>query len=448
MITILGLILLLIIVLCFINIRWGAALYIAYTILVPIPNITIGSIYIGDNIVRSAIILSLVIDFKVRHNYNFSWKLLTPFLVYYLIELLIIPFQTETPFGYMLNSWRSSFMDTILDSFLIYNVLVQYKNSRKAIKYALIASILVAAIYGLFLTTTGGVNPYIFGIMASRGDMENLFFLQGYFSADDRMYGRISSVFMHPMTFGMFIGLAFVYTFSIRKDTSKILIAIILACLSLNALFCGVRSSIGGLVTAIAFYLFFSRNIKVGIVTLIVGLVIYNIILQMPELSDYVGSIADVNNTQGNVSGSSVDMRIDQLNGCFKEIRNSPILGKGFGWVGWYKANFGDHPVILSFESLIYVILCNNGFLGIAIWILLGYMFFKTNHKAHMTDTVICNTLFVFYVAYSCITGEYGYMKYFLLFYVCLAVNNMEDDKPNNKRINKQNNISYVIRKA
>lgn len=447
MVTILGLILFVIIVLCFINIRWGAILYLAYTILVPIPNITIGSIYIGDNIVRSAILLALVIDFKVRNNYKFSWKLLIPFLLYYLIELLIIPFQTETPFSFMINSWRSSFMDSILDSFLIYNVLVQYKNSREPIKYALITSILVAAIYGLFLTTTGGLNPYIFGILISRGDTESLFFLQSYFSVDDRMFGRISSVFTHPMTFGMFIGLAFVYTFSIRKNTNKILIAIILTCLSLNALFCGVRSSIGGLVVAISFYLVFSKNIKIGLMTLLFGLVIYNIILQMPGLSDYVASIADINNTKSNVSGSSLDLRIDQLYGCLNEIRNSPLLGKGFGWVGWYKSNFGDHPVILAFESLIYVILCNNGFLGIAIWLLLAYMFFRTNQKAHMTDTVICNTLFVFYVSYSCITGEYGYMKYFLLFYVCLAVNNIED-KYNNNQIDKKYRISYGIRKA
>lgn len=118
-------------------------------------------------------------------------------------------------------------------------------------------------------------------------------------------------------------------------------------------------------------------------------------------------------------------MRLDQLNGCLVEIRNNPILGKGYGWDGWYKSNFGDHPVILSFESLIFVILCDNGFLGFVIWGILIYMVVRNNKKFHLIDTAIANSLLVFYIAYSCITGEYGYMQYFLIFYICLVFENI-----------------------
>lgn len=435
--TIAGLLLTLILIICFFNIRLGTALFVVYSLLVPIPDITIGPLHFGDNLVKTVLLLSLLYDFKVRHHYKLSWKLMTPFLIYFVVILLIIPFQSETPRGWMYNSWRVSVMNTLFAAFVAYNVVSRYPDSILIFRRALIVSILVAGIYGLFLTTTGGFNPYINLIMLSKGSAVDAETLLGYFMAEGegRIFGRISSVFMHPMNFGLFIGLGFVYVFAIRKNISKWFLAVLLTILTLDALFCGVRSCIGGLVFAVAFYLLFSRNIRVALAALVVGLIAYNIILKMPDLSTYISSITDINNTQGNVSGSSLEMRLDQLNGCFVEIRNNPILGKGYDWVGYYKSNFGDHPVILSFESLIYVVLCNNGFLGILIWILMIVFIIKNNHKYHISDPISADSLLVFYIAYSCITGEYGYMQFFLLFYICLAAENLNGKKQTKKTL-------------
>lgn len=425
-VTIAGILLTIILILCFFNIRWGTALYLCYSFLVPLSDITLGPINLGQNFVKMVLILSLLYDFKIRHHYKLSWKLMIPFILYYAIELAIIPFQSETPSSWMYNTWRVSIMSTLFGAFVIYNVLSKYPDSLKLIRYAILVSILIAGVYGLFLTTTNGFNPYINLIVLSKGTALEAESLMGYFSAEGgRLFGRISSVFMHPMNFGLFIGLAFFYVFSIRKNIRKWVMILLMSILTLDALFCGVRSCIGGLVVAVAFYLLMSRNIKVGVLTLVLGLIVYNIVLKMPGLSDYLSSITDINNTQGNVSGSSVEMRLDQLNGCLVEIRNNPILGKGYGWDGWYKSNFGDHPVILSFESLIFVILCDNGFLGFVIWGILIYMVVRNNKKFHLIDTAIANSLLVFYIAYSCITGEYGYMQYFLIFYICLVFENI-----------------------
>lgn len=427
-----GIALTLILILCFCNIRWGAACFLAYSILVPLSDITVGGLHFGENLVKTILLLSLLYDFKLRHHYKLSWKFFIPFFFYYLTELAIIPFQDETPTGWMYNNWRVSFMGTMFGAFVIYNVLKTYPKSLKLFRYSAIFSIIVAGVYGLFLTTTGGINPYIFDIVVSTGSVSDAQDLMGYFSADDRMFGRISSVFMHPMSFGLFIGLAFIYVFAIRSKIKKWLFIALLLILSLDALFCGVRSCIGGLVVAVAYYLIFSRNIKIGLAVLFVGIIGYNIISTMPELSDYLGSIADIHNTQSNVRGSSIDMRLEQLNGCFKEIQRSPILGKGFGWVSYYKANFGDHPVILAFESLIFVVLCNNGILGLFIWAILIYLVLRSNHRLKLKDKYVVDSLLVFYITYSCITGEYGYMKYFLLFYICMAFENRNGEKNTN----------------
>lgn len=422
-----GIILALILILCFVNIRWGAALFLAYTILVPVNDITIGGLHLGENLVKAILILALLCDFKLRRHYKLSWKLIVPFIFYYVIELLVIPFQSETPPDWMYNSWRVSVMSTLFGAFVVYNVLKKYPESIKIFRSSLIFSILVAGIYGLFLTTTAGFNPYINAIVLMKGTALDAESLLTYFSADDRLFGRISSVFMHPMTFGLFIGLSFIYTFSIRNKIKKWLFILIFGILALDALFCGVRSCIGGIVVSIAFYLILNRNIKIGLTALIVGLIAYNLILQVPELSDYVGSIADIHNTQGKVGGSSIDQRLDQLNGCFNEISNNPILGKGYDWNGYYHSKYGDHPVILAFESLVFIVLCDNGFLGLFIWAFLIFLVIRNNHRIKLSDKYIADAILVFYISYSCITGEYGYMQYFLLFYICLVFEDLKD---------------------
>ena len=44
----------------------------------------------------------------------------------------------------------------------------------------------------------------------------------------------------------------------------------------------------------------------------------------------------------------------------------------------------------------------------------------KYNNWSERSIATLLNSLFVFYIAYACITGEYGYMQYFILFYVLM----------------------------
>jgi len=443
-VSIAGVILSIILLLCFINIRWGTVLFLVYSLLIPIASITIGTLHIGDNVVKTTLVLSLIYNFKLKHNYKFSWKLLMPFVVYFIIEILIIPFQSETPISWMLDKWRFEIMRTMFGAFVVYNVLSVYPHSVKLFRNSLLISIFIAATYGLFLTTTGGINPYILEIVSEKGSNLDAEDLTTYFSDESRLFGRISSVFTHPMNFGLFIGLSFIYVYSVRKKISKWIFIPLISILGVDSIVCGVRSCIGGLVVAVAYYLAFSKNLKVGITALIIGLVGYNIISQMQEVSSYLGSMTDIHGKNSDVQGSSIEMRLNQLNGCLKEIQNSPILGKGYEWVGYYKSNWGDHPVILSFESLIFVILCNNGFLGFIIW---GWMIFaiiRNNHKLQLSDSIVADSLLIFYIAYSCITGEYGYMQYYLLFYICLIFD--QRLKRANPSIKRQANLLRILR--
>lgn len=159
---------------------------------------------------------------------------------------------------------------------------------------------------------------------------------------------------------------------------------------------------------------------------IVVALVVYFIADSIPELSKYLGSMADINNTKGDVSGSSVDMRLNQLEGAIKEGNKNPLFGLGYGWTGYYMSLRGDHPVCLAFESLIYVIICNFGLFGFAIWTYMVFKYLKNNRIMHLSENVLFDCLIVFYISYSCITGEYGNMKTFLIFYILMLCNQLQ----------------------
>ena len=194
------------------------------------------------------------------------------------------------------------------------------------------------------------------------------------------------------------------------------------------SMICGVRSVLGGLAVAVAYYLVVGRNAKFFGALLVLAFVGILIVLQIPELAVYLGSIVDINNSTGAVSGSSIDMRLDQLYGAVEEADANPIWGLGYSWTTYYQTLFGNHPVCLAFESLLYVIICNFGISGFIIWGVMSVLIVWNNFRFDLKEKVVVDALFVFYIAYSSITGEYGYMKLFLIFYILLLGEKFEDE--------------------
>ena len=348
-----------------------------------------------------------------------------PFVVYFIATLCVMPLQSHVPFGIMFNSWRVDIMSTLFLPFVMWNVAKAEPSSVKLFRNAMLVAIAIAVGYGLFLTTTGGFNPYIMlliNLMDVTQDMESYYEAEG----GGRLFGRISSVFVHPMGYAFFLGLSFIYVFQSRQYIKKIIIALLLIAIGVSAITCGVRSVLGGLVIAVAYYFLMSKNYKMMIGVITVALVVYAIADSIPELSKYLGSMADINNKKGNVSGSSVEMRLNQLEGAIKEGSKNPLFGLGYEWTRYYHSLKGDHPVCLAFESLIYVIICNSGIFGFFLWAYMVVKYLKINRRMKLNENVLFDCLMVYYLSYSCITGEYGYMKLFLIFYVLMLCNQLQ----------------------
>ena len=344
-----------------------------------------------------------------------------PFVFYYIAVLFLMPFQGGVPLNIMMNSWRVSIMSTLFLPFVMWNVMRYDKSSIKLFRNTVLIGISVAIGYGLLLTTMSGLNPYIM-LMPLENDID----MARYYEAADtgRMFGRISSVFIQPMTFALFIGLSFIYLFYIKENIKKTILIILLGAVTIMALLCGVRSVLGGLAVAIFFYFFIEKNYKYFFCGSIIIGIFYVIISQIPELSSYLSSLVDVNDKQGNVTGSSFDMRINQLYGAIDIAQKNPLFGLGYEWTNYYQIMKGHHPVCLAFESLIFMIICNHGIFGFLIWTMIIFKYFDFNKRFRLKNTTIVNSLMVFYISYACITGEYGYMSYFLIFYVLMLCEN------------------------
>ena len=448
MTTVLSLCVLAIIALCFFNIKLGLAVYIGWYLLVPFNQVQFGGFGLGVNFVNTLLLIAFLFNRRKFHSRwiagaknviqrknkletllflilrgQVTWRfsVFVPFLFYYGIFFVIIFFQNETPLGWQLNYWRQNMMQTILLPIYVWHVMQWDASSIKLYRKTLFVVIILSAVYGIALMPLHGLNPYIMYIQMLKGEEYQI----GYALAEGsgRLFGRISSCFTHPMAYGLFLGLSFIFVFSYRKKISNVLFFVMILLLSVNVVACGVRSSLGALGVAMCFFLIFKGEVK--LILRIFGLLGLLIIMQIPELSDYVTSIVDFNQKHTQVGGSSFEMRLNQMEGCLNEISRSPFLGKGFGWHLYYIEKFGDHPILLAFESLIFVVLCDNGFMGVLIWLVfIGAIIYNTKKIVKRDCSVLYSSL-LFYVIYCCLTGEYNYLRLFLLFYVIMVSENL-----------------------
>lgn len=402
-----------ILILFFIKFRIGVCIYLAYFFLVPYCKLNIGGITFSWNLINAVLFVAYCIDCNKKiGGIKFAYKPFVPFMLLYVLLILEIPFQDGVPINYAMNGWRLAIFNLVLP-------IVLYSSSqydKRLIKYVFFTMVCVSVIiivYAFSIISLDGLNPYVMEMAIANGAeiMENQFGEQ-----TSRLMIKISSVFTHPMTFGLFLGLVTVYMFSqINRYNRIFLIGVILALISCIFI-SGIRTPIAALFITIAAYLLLNRRVKILFYSLLIGIVAYYIIIQIPALSFTILSIIDKDSSD--VGGSSLDMRLEQFEAAIHEVRYNPLFGKGFSYTDYYWETYGSHPKLLSFESLIYVILCNYGIIGFIIW---GLMFYKTykysQTVALKTTSTYILLLMTYYISYACITGEYGYIKYFMLFY-------------------------------
>ena len=330
-----------VLVLLVFKIKWGLILYILMIFLLPSLSFTIGGIALKWNFFNLLLLFSLLFYVK-RYHLNISISECKPFFWYFGVLFLFIPIEYELSYSYQLITWFGNVLRYFIVPLAMFS-LFKENNVREVIflNYIVYVCIFVATIYGLFLTQTEGINPYLL-LMIS--DADNL--IEYAAPSEDRLFGRISSVFSHPMTFGCFLVVAFffcLYKIILKKDgcVPIVLLILIISC----AMTCGVRSVLAGIMLGLMAFLLFNHKIKYLFYTIVVAGLILFIVFQEDVLYTYVASIFS-SSASADVKGSSVEMRLRQLLGCFDIISSNPLFGNGFGWTAYYNQMNGDHPVV------------------------------------------------------------------------------------------------------
>lgn len=404
-----------VLVLLVFKIKWGLILYILMIFLLPSLSFTIGGIALKWNFFNLLLLFSLLFYVK-RYHLNISISECKPFFWYFGVLFLFIPIEYELSYSYQLITWFGNVLRYFIVPLAMFS-LFKENNVREVIflNYIVYVCIFVATIYGLFLTQTEGINPYLL-LMIS--DADNL--IEYAAPSEDRLFGRISSVFSHPMTFGCFLVVAFffcLYKIILKKDgcVPIVLLILIISC----AMTCGVRSVLAGIMLGLMAFLLFNHKIKYLFYTIVVAGLILFIVFQEDVLYTYVASIFS-SSASADVKGSSVEMRLRQLLGCFDIISSNPLFGNGFGWTAYYNQMNGDHPVVLAFESYIFVALCNWGLVGFAVWLLFLWKIYRKCiilAKKKMDEYYLLLSMSIAYVGYICVTGDYAYTMYWSFFY-------------------------------
>lgn len=410
----------LIVLLAFFNLRLAIALYISYMILVPFLQFNVAGLSLSYNLVNIILLLSFLYQWKKKKKL-IDFKLIFPFLFLFLFLFIFTFFEWDTPMEIQFNSLRSTFMKSCIVSLIIWNISITDAISLKYIKWALIISMIIAGIYGLILMSLGGLNPYtsfLSSYFNSNVDAADVYSL-GESRLSFSTAGKIQSTMIHPMTWGLnlcFLIIIFlVFSFKEKRKWYWILIALMM----FNLLISGVRTGIASLFLVGIYYLFKNRDYKTFLIATIFVLSGYLIVSTNPDLSNIFTSFTDIKGTKSDVDGSSISMRLEQLEGAFKEIKYNELFGKGYGWTDYYQSIKGSHPVLLAFESLVFVILCNNGYIGLFIWIIFFLLLFKLNRKIIKlkNDIIFLDILVLVYLTYAIGTGEYAYLPIFSIYY-------------------------------
>lgn len=404
----------------FLRFRLGLCIYIAYIFTVPYCNLNIGGVSFGWNLINTTLLLAYCIDCKRKcGKIQFAYKPFMPFFLFYGLLLIEMLFQDGVPITYALNQWRLDLFNLILPVVMLSTSLYDSKFWKNGLITIIYVSTIIIA-YAFFLIPLQGINPYIMELARINGaDIMDAQFGE----QSDRLMIKISSVFTHPMTFGAFLGMAAVYIFSqISYHNKRVVLLIVLVGLFSCIFICGIRTPIVSLFITATAYLLIKRKFKTFVYAFLIGIFCYYIIIQVPALAGTISSIVDSSST--NVGGSSIDMRLSQLDAAFDEVRDCIMFGKGYGYNSYYWSVNGTHPKLYSFESLIFIIICNYGMVGFLIWGFLFYKVYKSSKLGLNSSNIYVIMLIIYYISFTCITGEYGYMKFFLIFY-SLTISNI-----------------------
>lgn len=184
---------------------------------------------------------------------------------------------------------------------------------------------------------------------------------------------RTASTWSHPISYGFICSIFFWLVFKEYKKNDKYILLFLLA---VNVFICGSRTAIVCFVSMMCLFWLFAYNLKKKAKYGIAALLSTFLFVSFPYISEKTSETYDSAMGQSDVGGSSINMRLRQLDAVLYESRNFRLTGGGLDYskevLGLGKEDWsqvkGD---LFGMESYLFNILMERGIIGLCVEILL-----------------------------------------------------------------------------
>lgn len=403
------------------NIQNGIIILLTHRMLVPFSTFKFLGISLEFNYVSILVLfigIMNILNKKLEVNYLF----LKPLIYFTLFFAFSILFTDSLDRTSQVQILRNFVLTNFILPILVW-LFFDTKESLYKVSKVIIICLVIMMLYGVYCFVTQS-NPYVSLLSVVLNQLD----LNLVFAGKERggLVGRIQSTMFHPFLWSVFLNLS-LFLLMIFREKKITYTTTLFICISLlNLLICGTRSGIVSFLVGFVFFLLVS-NPKTRL-SLLFGLLVIPLIGidtsvfgKYQSMVDSIIFFYDVN--KGDIGGSSLVLRLQQLEGAIELWLNGGVLfGNGFGWCANYYLIKGDHPILLGFESIIYVALIDNGLLGLFVWGVFFIYLFKINRETSNKSNIQNRNTYLLvvsyilsYVFFILITGIFG-LNFFLIF--------------------------------
>lgn len=292
----------------------------------------------------------------------------------------------------------------------------------RVLAYASLAIGIFITIYAIFNYVTG-LNPYLMWINFETGNFD----MTAVYMNESRgvLSRRSSSTFTLPLALGQFMCLLQFFLCFYYRENKKI-ISIIYMVFLIPIVLSGSRSCIFPSLLLPLMYFFISSTKTKFYAIVSIFVISPFIYMGLPEKhkDTLIATICvwdEKKSDKVDINGSSVSMRENQIKSALKIVKDSPIFGKGIGYV---KEKGDEHKdEMLGYEGFLLQSLIESGIFGTLIFFIfyISFSMYMVKQVNYKKETMYVITYSIMYLISILLTGVvYSTFSYFLLFYVLI----------------------------